>query len=139
MFITEERCASLPNTWIVMCLDWKKEVHENKPQGWSLSKKDLSEIADHHFEPKIECIVCHNRFSLQRGVKEVFISDMPFVIHELQYNARENGEVEVSIGQLKTIKFTNPFEDAPKVYLTPYGQPDACVPGAMLNRIRQDV
>ncbi len=116
-----------------MCPDWKKEVHENKPHGWSLSQKDLSEIANHYFEPKIECIVCHNMFSLQQGVKEVFLSDMPFAIHEFQYNAREYGEVEVSMGQLKTIKFAKPFEDTPKVYLTPHGQPAACVPGAMTN------
>lgn len=123
----------MSNTWIVMCPDWKKEVHENKPHGWSLSQKDLSEIANHYFEPKIKCIVCHNRFSLQQGVKEVFLSDTPFVMHELQYNARENGEVEVSVGQLKAIKFTNPFEDTPKVYLTPHGQSAACVPGAATN------
>jgi hypothetical protein len=116
-----------------MCPDWKSEKHENKAHGWSLSQKDLTAVANYYFEPKIECIVCHGNFSLQHGVKEVFLSDIPLVMHALQYNAQENGEAEVEIGQLKTIEFPMPFEDTPKVYLTPHEKPVASVPGRITN------
>jgi hypothetical protein len=124
----------LLNTWFVTCPDSKKKAHENKVSGWSLSQEDLNEVANHYFEPRIECDVCHKKFSLQEGVKEEFISDNPFVILDFQYNAREYGEVEVSIGQAKTVKFINPFEDTPIVYLTVHGeQLAACVPTFMAN------
>jgi hypothetical protein len=118
---------------MVMCPNWKNEKHVNNPQGWSLSQKDLVQVGNNFFAPSIECIVCHDKFSLQQGVKEAFLSDIPFVINDFQYNAREDGKVEVVVGQLKTIEFATPFEDIPKIYLTPYLKPVACVPGAITN------
>jgi len=125
--------TELANTWIVMCPNWKSEKHVNNPHGWSLSQKSLVQVGGKYFDPLVECIVCHGKFSLQQGVKEAFSSDVPFVIHDFQCNAQENGEVEVVIGQLKTVKFVTPFEDIPRIYLTPHEKPLACVSGAITS------
>lgn len=116
-----------------MCPKWKSEKHVNSAQGWALPQKDLAQARNDFLALTIECIVCHSKFSLQQGVKEAFMSDIPFVINDFQYNAREDGKVEVIVGQLETIEFTMPFEDVPKIYLTPYLKPVACVPGAITN------
>jgi hypothetical protein len=120
-------------TWIVVCPHWKSEDHVNKAQGWSLSREALEKVGNHYFDPVIECIVCDHEFSLQQGVKEAFSSGIPFVIHDFQYNARENGDAEITVGQLKTIRFSQPFDDTPKIYLTPYEKPVAVVPGRITN------
>lgn len=96
-------------------------------------EKNLDRIGNRYFDPLVECIVCGNKFSLQQGVKEAFSSDNPFIINEIQFNAREDGKAEIAIGQLKTIKFSDPFEDTPKIYLTPYAKPVAAVPGRVTN------
>lgn len=120
-------------TWIVMCPQWQSQDHVNKPHGWSLSQEALDRIGDQYFDPAIECIVCRNKFSLQQGLGEAFCSDVPFVIHHFQYNARENGEAEIKVGELKTIKFSESFEDTAEIYLTPYKEPVAAVPGRITN------
>ena len=120
-------------TWIVICPNWKSENHANKPHGWSLSQEGIAKVGNRYFDTIIECIVCGHKFSLQQGIKEAFSSDIPFLIHHFQYNARESGEAEVTVGQLKTISFSEPFEDTPKVYLTPHEKPVAAVPGYITN------
>lgn len=120
-------------TWIVMCPNWRSDSHINKPHGWSLSQKELTKIQNWYFDPLIECTVCVEKFSLQQGVREAFSSDIPFVIHAFQFNAREDGETEITIGQLKITKFNEPFEDTPKIYLTPHEKPVAAVPGSITN------
>lgn len=120
-------------TWIVMCPKWECKDHVNKPHGWSLSREELAKIGNHYFDSRIECIVCGHKFSLQQGVKEAFLSDIPFVIHDFQCNTRENGEAEIKVGQLKTIKFSEPFEDTPEIYLTPFEKLVAVVPGRITN------
>jgi hypothetical protein len=116
-----------------LCPNWKSEDHVNKPHGWSLPQEDLVKVENRIFDSVIKCIVCDREFSLQQGVKEAFSSDNPFAIHVFQYNARESGEVEVTIGQLKIVKFSEPFEDTPKVYLTPLLKPVVAVPGYITN------
>jgi len=120
-------------TWIVMCPQWRDQAHVNKPHGWSLSQQALTKIGNDYFDSKIDCIVCGNKFSLQQGVKEAFSSDIPFTIHDFQYNSRENGEAEIIVGQLKTVKFSEPFEDIPEIYLSPHEKPAAVVPGYITN------
>lgn len=120
-------------TWIVICPNWEEKIHVNKPHGWSLPLNQLAKVANHYSEPVIECIVCGHKFSLQQGVMEAFSATIPFVIHDFQYNARESGEVELTIGQLKTIMFSDPFEDIPEVYLTPLEKAVAAVPGRITN------
>jgi len=115
-------------TWIVMCPNWKSEDHVNKPHGWLLPKESLSKVENRYFDPVIKCIVCDCEFSLQQGLKEAFSSDNPFIVHHFQYNAIESGKVEITVEQLKTVKFSEPFEDIPEVYLTP-SFPVAAVPG----------
>ena len=111
-----------------MCPNWKSEDHVNKPHAWSLPKESLSKVESRYFDPVIKCIVCDCEFSLQQGLKEAFSSDNPFVVHMFQYNAVESGKVEITVGQLKTVKFSEPFEDVPEVYLTP-NFPVVAVPG----------
>jgi hypothetical protein len=103
----------------------------NKMNSWTLSKEELFNIGNGYFDTLIACSVCGYRFSLQEGLKEAFSSDNPFIIHSFQYNDSEHGKVEIQIGQLKTIKFAKPFENAPRVYLTPYNKPVAAVPGCI--------
>lgn len=119
-------------TWIIMCPKWRSEDHENKPHGWSLSQEELAKIGKDYFASKLECTVCGHKFSLQQGVKEAFMSDISFTIHEFQFNSRENGEAEILVGQLKTIEFVEPFEDKPEIYLTPE-QPINVMPGRVTN------
>lgn len=115
-------------TWIVMCPNWKSEDHVNKPHGWSLSREELDKIGNRYFDSLIECIVCDHKFSLQQGVKEAFSSDIPFVIHDFQYNAHETGEAKVTVGQIKTNKFSKHFDDPPTVYLTLHETPGHVAP-----------
>jgi len=112
-----------------MCPLWKSESHVNKPHGWSLSQRELDRVRNRYFDSLIECIVCGHKFSLQQGVKEAFSSDIPSVIHDFQFNTHESGESEVTVGQLKIIQFSEPFEDTPEVYLTPHEKPVAAVSG----------
>ena len=112
-----------------MCPRWQSQDHENKAHAWSLSQNDITKIGSQYVDSLIECIVCGNKFSLQQGVKEAFSSDNNFIIHEFQFNAREHGKVEIVVGQLETIKFSEPFEDTPKIYLTPFLKPVAAVSG----------
>lgn len=123
----------MARTWIVMCPMWGSEEHKNKPHGWSLSSKELCRVQNHYFEPFLECIVCGHHFSLQEDVKNAFSSDNPFVIHNFQFNAEEWGNVEIIVGQLKTINFSCPFDDVPHVYLTPIEKPVKAVPGWITN------
>ncbi len=116
-------------TWVVMCPKWQSQDHTNKKHGWALSKGELFKLGDRYFDSLIECDICGYKFSLQEGLKEAFSSDHPFMIHSFQYNASEHGRVEIQIGKLKTIRFIKPFEDAPRIYLTPYNKPVAAVPG----------
>jgi hypothetical protein len=123
----------LPMTWSVTCPRWESEEHKNKAHTWLLPLKEAAKIGNRYFDLLLACFVCDHKFSLQEGVKESFLSDNPFVIHDLQQNAYEHGAVEVTVGQLKTIRFSEPFEDTPKVYLTPYEKPATAVPGRMSN------
>lgn len=120
-------------TWIVMCPKWKSQEHENKPHGWSLPQKDLDKVKNSYLDQVIECIVCGNKFSLQQGVKEAISSDIDIVADNFRYNAQEYGKAEIVVGQLKTIKFSEPFEDTPKVYLTPIGKSASTVSGQITN------
>lgn len=114
-------------TWVVMCPKWESKNHVSKPHGWSLSREELVRIGNDYFGSAIKCLICGHKFSLQQGVKEAFISDVPS--NYFQYNAHEHGETEVAVGQRRIIHFSEPFEDTPKVSLTPHGKPVAAVPG----------
>lgn len=114
-----------------MCPKWESQGHENRAHGWSLSQNDIDKVKNSYLDPVIECIVCSNIFSLQQGVREAFSSDI--VANNFQYNAQEFGKIEIVIGQLKTIKFSEPFEDIPNIYLTPFGKPAPTVPGWITN------
>jgi len=116
-----------------MCPNWKSEDHVNKPHGWSLSREELDKVGNRYFDFLIECKWCGIKFSLQQSVKEAFLSDIPFVIHEFQSNARENGKAEIAVGQLETIKFSEPFEDKPEIYLAPFEKPVAVVAGGITD------
>lgn len=116
-------------TWIVTCPNWQSEKHKNTVQSWTLSLEEVTKIGKQYFEKRIACRVCDCKFSLQQGVKESFSLDNPFVIHDFQFNSQENGNVEIKIGQLKKVKFQKPFEDKPRVYLTPYLKPVQAVSG----------
>ncbi|RLG06343.1 MAG: hypothetical protein DRN59_03185 [Thaumarchaeota archaeon] len=118
--------------WFVVCPRWKSRDHVNKPHGWALPQKSLLTVENRYFDPLIKCIVCGYEFSLQQGLKEAFASDNPFVARPFQYNAEESGEVEITVGQLKIVKFSKPFENAPVVYLTPQF-PVRAVPGYITN------
>jgi hypothetical protein len=116
-------------TWSVTCPKWTSKDHANKAHTWLLPPKEVAKIGNRYFDSLIECIVCEHKFSLQEGVKESFLSDNPFVIHEIQYDAFEYGNVEIIVGKLKKVEFSEPFEDPPEIYLTPYEKPIAVVPG----------
>jgi hypothetical protein len=116
----------LEKTWVVMCPNWKKAEHVNKAQGWALYKNALEKVGNDYLNPKIDCIMCKKKFSLQQGVSEAFASDV--AINNFRYNSDESGKVAIKIGQLKRVVFTQPFEDTPIVYLTPYLKPVHAVP-----------
>lgn len=116
-------------TWIVMCPNWKSNQHINKPHGWSLPQDTLDRIGNRYFDHLIKCICCDREFSLLEGVKEAFISDIPFAIHRFQFNAVQSGEVKVTPGHVKIIEFSQPFEEVPITYLAPHGKPLIVVPG----------
>jgi len=109
-----------------MCPKWESKKHVNKLHGWSLSREELVRIGNDYFGSVIKCLVCGHKFSLQQGVKEAFTSNGSS--NYFQYNTHEYGETEVTVGQRKTIHFPKPFEDTPKVNLTPFA-PVAAVPG----------
>lgn len=65
-----------------------------------------------------------------------FSSDNIFVIHSFQYNAEESGKIEIMVGQLKTIKFSEVFDDAPQIYLTATSpNPSGCDADAVAGNI----
>jgi len=120
-------------TWIVMCPKWQSKSHVNNPHAWSLPQKDLKAIGKDYFEPLIECIVCNFKFSLHEGLKEAFRSDHPFISNILRFNSREHGSVDITVGQLKRINFSMPFDTPPEVYLTPYKKFVCAIPGYITN------
>jgi len=117
----------LEKTWLVMCPSWQKTEHVNKAQGWALFKKAIEAIGTEYFSPKIDCIVCGKKFSLQQGVSEAFASDIP--IHDFRYNSHENGRIEITVGTLTKIQFAKPFLDIPETNITPYLKPVDAVSG----------
>ncbi len=118
---------NLEKTWLVMCPDWRNAKHLNKPHGWALFRRVIEKIGNDYLSPAIECIVCGKKFSLLQGVNEAFCSDI--VIDEFRHNSRENGQVEVTVGELLKINFAEPFLDVPVINLTPYLKPVAAVAG----------
>lgn len=110
-----------------MCPKWKSSKHINKAQGWALFKKALKAIGTDYFNPKIDCIMCGEKFSLQQGVSEAFSSDI--VIDNFRHNSNEIGTAEVTVGKLTKIDFKEPFLDIPEVKLTPYPKPVNAVTG----------
>jgi hypothetical protein len=122
----------MERTWLVMCPKWKSKEHTNKAQGWALFKKALKAISTDYFNPKIECIICGEKFSLQQGVSEAFSSDI--VIDDFRYNSHESGTAEVTVGKLTKIDFKEPFLDIPEVNLTPYLKPVNAVTGYITSK-----
>lgn len=120
-------------TWVVTCPNWQGIEHKNKVHSWSLSPEELHIIEHNYFEPKINCKVCSQKFSLQLGVKESFSIDNPFIIHDFQFNSNEVGKVEIKVGKLQEVRFQKPFEDKPDIYLTPHLKPVHVVPGFVNN------
>jgi len=110
-----------------MCPSWKSSEHINKAQGWALFKKAIKAIGIDYFSPKIDCIMCGEKFSLQQGVSEAFSSDI--VIDAFRHNSNEYGTAEVPVGKLTKIHFKEPFLDIPEVNLTPYLKPVNAVTG----------
>ena len=122
-------------TWPITCPNWNKEVHHNKAHGWLLPEATLQAVGNRFYDDLIDCIVCKHKFSLQRGLEETFMSNNDFAIHYFQYNASEYGKAKVTTGQLRNIRFSEPFDDVPKVYLTPYGgKPASVVPGYITTK-----
>jgi len=117
----------LETTWLVMCPNWQKPEHINKAQGWALFKKAIEAIGNDYFSPKIECIMCGKKFSLQQGVSEAFSSDI--VIHDFRYNSHESGKTEITVGTLTRIQLAKPFLDIPEINITPYLKPVDAVSG----------
>jgi len=115
-----------------MCPKWKSKEHINKAQGWALFKKALRAIGTDYFSPKIECIMCGEKFSLQQGVSEAFSSDI--VIDDFRHNSQESGTAEVTVGKLTRIDFKEPFLDIPEVNLTPYLKPVNAVTGYITSK-----
>lgn len=110
-----------------MCPNWQKPEHIDKAQGWALFKKAIEAIGTDYFSPKIDCIMCGKKFSLQQGVSEAFASDI--VIDDFRHNSNENGKVEIVVGSLTKIQFTKPFLDIPEINITPYLKPVDVVSG----------
>jgi hypothetical protein len=117
----------LEKTWLVMCPNWQKPEHTNKAQGWALFKKVIEAIDTDYFSPKIDCIICGKKFSLQQGVSEAFASDI--VIDHFRHNSYESGKIEIVVGSLTKIQFTKPFLDIPEINITPYLKPVNAVSG----------
>lgn len=110
-----------------MCPSWRDSKHTNKAQGWALFRKAISAISADCFSPRVDCITCGKKFSLQQGVSEAFSSDI--VIDDFRHNSHENGMAEVTVGRLTKIHFKKPFLDVPEVNLTPYLKPVNAVTG----------
>ena len=108
----------MQKTWLVMCPNWQGADHVNKMQGWALFKKAVENIGSDYFSPKIDCVVCGKKFSLQQGVSEAFASDI--VINDFRHNSHESGIIEVTVGNLEKIRFMQPFIETPEINLTPY-------------------
>lgn len=117
----------MEKTWLVMCPNWKNSKHIDKAQGWALFKKAITTIGTDYFSPKIDCIVCGEKFSLQQGVSEAFSSDI--VIDDFCHNTNEIGTAEITVGKLAKIDFKEPFLEIPEVSLTPYLKPVNAVTG----------
>jgi len=117
----------LEKTWLVMCPSWQKPEHANKAQGWALFKKAIEAIGTDYFSPKIDCIMCGRKFSLQQGVSEAFASDI--VIQNFRYNSYEMRETEIAVGTLTKIQFAKPFLGIPEISITPYLKPVDAVTG----------
>jgi hypothetical protein len=110
-----------------MCPDWQSANHINKAQGWALFKEAIEKVNTDYFSPNINCIMCEKKFSLQQGVSEAFSSDI--VIDSFRHNSSESGIIEVAVGNLANIQFTQPFLDIPEINLTSYLRPVDAVSG----------
>ena len=95
-------------TWVVQC----PEKH-----GWSLSTEELERVKNDYFGSNLKCVPCDSSFSLWQGVKEAYLGYLlsDFFVD----NSRETGTIDVEVGKALWVTFAMPFEDNPKVSLTP--------------------
>lgn len=94
-------------------------MHKNTVHSWTLKPEELIRIGNDLKEPKITCQVCQKSFSLIEGVRESFVSENPFLIHEFQSNLVQCGMIKGKVGLAVKVTFPKPFDLKPDVYITP--------------------
>src|SRR4030042_4055578 len=106
--VKRARRLLMNKTWVVQC----PEKH-----GWSLSTEELERVKNDYFVSNLKCVPCESSFSLWQGVKEAYLGYLlsDFFVD----NSRETGTIDVEVGKALWVTFAMPFEDNPKVSLTP--------------------
>ena len=107
----------MSKTWVVMCPNSADEINVNRMSGWSLLKNEIEFVGNEIFGQKMVCSVCGQKFSLYKGVREAFTSDL--ALQHFLYNSNERGTIEVEGSTTVKIKFAMPFEDIPTVTFKP--------------------
>jgi hypothetical protein len=105
--------------WSVTCPNWVSSLHNNTRHSWTLIPEELKRVGNDLKTPKITCQVCQNSFSLIEGVRESFVSENPFLIHEFQSNLVQSGMKKGKVGLAVKVTFSKPFDLTPDVYITP--------------------
>jgi hypothetical protein len=105
--------------WSVTCPNRVSSLHKNTYHSWALKHEELIRVGNDLKTPKITCQVCQKSFSLIEGVRESFVSEHPFLIHDFQSNLVHSGTIKGKVGLAVKVTFPKPFDLKPDVYITP--------------------
>jgi hypothetical protein len=105
--------------WSVTCPNWVSSLHNNTYHSWALKPEELISVGNDLKAPKITCQVCQKSFSLIEGVRESFVSEHTFLIHDFQSNSVHSGMIRGKVGLAVKVTFPKPFDLKPDVYITP--------------------
>ncbi len=106
-------------TWVVFCPSSNDSVHTNRSSGWSLSTSELKRIENDYYAKRLKCQSCGNSFSLWEGVGAFYVFSDSLMADFFIHNGRERGVIDVDVGKAVRLSFANPFEDTPRVNVTP--------------------
>jgi hypothetical protein len=105
--------------WSVTCPKWSSALHQNTFHSWALQPHELAKVNKDFNAKAITCKVCSSAFSLIEGVKESFVSEHPFLIHDYQSNIYDSGMMKGKVGLAVFVTFSKHFDMKPEVYITP--------------------
>jgi hypothetical protein len=100
--------------WSVTRPKWSTALHQNTFHSWALQPNELAKVNKDFNAKAITCKVCSSAFSLTEGVKESFVSEHPFLIHDYQSNTYDSGMMKGKVGLAVFVTFSKHFDMKPE-------------------------